>query len=101
MELRRRLKFMGPDKFFISEMLDLSSDRSDFMEEAFISLEDVKWCTLCEDDVEQDDLATRELDVEDELLACIICEQERYLYLYLPRHLQAIWPPPNSNTLHK
>jgi hypothetical protein len=41
------------------------------MDEAFISLEDVKWCILC-DDEEQDDLATRELDVEDVLLACII-----------------------------
>jgi hypothetical protein len=71
MELRRREKFMGLDKVFISEMLDLSSDRSDFMEEAFISLEDVKWCTLCEDE-EHDDLATRELDVVDVLLACII-----------------------------
>jgi hypothetical protein len=40
-ELRRRLKFIGLDKFFISEMLDLSSDRSDFIEDAFISLEDV------------------------------------------------------------
>jgi hypothetical protein len=40
-ELRRRLKFIGFDKFFISEMLDFSSERSDFMDEAFISLEDV------------------------------------------------------------
>lgn len=32
------------DRFFISEMLDLSSDRSDFMEEAFISLEELTWC---------------------------------------------------------
>jgi hypothetical protein len=67
-ELRRRLKFIGLDRFFISEMLDFSSERSDFIDEAFISLEDVTWCTLWEDEEEQEDLATREL----ELLACSI-----------------------------
>jgi hypothetical protein len=74
-ELRRRPKFIGLDKFFISEILDLSSDRSDFIDDAFISLEDVMWCTLCEDDdvdEEQEDLATRELEVEAVLLACSI-----------------------------
>lgn len=52
------------DMFFISDMLDLSSVRSDFMEEAFISLLEVIWWTLWDeedvDEDEQDVLATRE-----------------------------------------
>lgn len=51
------------DMFFISEILDLSSVRSDFMDDAFLSLLDDIWCTLCEEDVEEDEhdvLATLE-----------------------------------------
>lgn len=57
------------DRFFISLMLDLSSERSDFMEDAFIS--DEVTCTRCdeEDDVEVemrllDDDVEAEADVE-------------------------------------
>jgi hypothetical protein len=88
-ELRKRLKFIGFDKFFISEILDFSSERSDFIDEAFISLEDVTWCTLCEDDdddddVEQEDLATRELEVEDVLLDCSIWGTKTTTFITLP-----------------
>jgi hypothetical protein len=40
-ELRSLLKFIGLDKFFISDMLDFNSERSDFIDDAFISLDDV------------------------------------------------------------
>lgn len=76
MELRRRLlKFIAAafERFFISVMLDLSSERSDFMDDAFISLE-VMWWTRCEDVDEEDVvLATRDEDVVDELLVNSCC----------------------------
>lgn len=67
-ELRSRLlnadiADAAEDRFFISLMLDLSSDRSDFMEEAFIS-EEVT-CTRWEDEVDVDILEEEvEADVE-------------------------------------
>lgn len=74
MELRRRLLKAeraedADERFFISLMLDLSSDRSAFMDEAFIS-EEVT-CTRWEDDVEVE-MREEELEADVE-----ICGRER------------------------